>query len=180
MRLRVLAAIISMSVVGVASADDAHTSTKRLTNIPAQGLAPALQALARQWSLQIVYVSEEIGERHTQGAVGEFDPEQALDRLLEGTDLTFKFLDDKDNYYRARGVGRFPLSDRREGRVPGDRGPPTVEYCTGSATRSRDYASQDATGNHRSSAASAGTPPVSFRNGDHCRRQFLSIAGALA
>lgn len=91
----VAAAVIFMSIVGVAVADDAHASTKRLTNIPAQGLAPALQALAKEWNLQIVYVSEEIGERRTQGAIGEFDTEHALDRLLEGTGLTFKYLDDK-------------------------------------------------------------------------------------
>jgi hypothetical protein len=84
-----------MSIVGVAVADDVHTSTKRLTNIPAQRLAPALQALARESNLQIVYVSEEIGERRTQGAVGEFDTEHALGRLLEGTGLTFKYLDEK-------------------------------------------------------------------------------------
>jgi hypothetical protein len=93
MRLCLAAAVVCMSIVGVALADDVHT--RRLTNIPAQGLAPALQHLAKERNLQIVYVSEEIGERHTQGAVGELDPEQALGLLLKGTGLTFEHLDDE-------------------------------------------------------------------------------------
>jgi len=84
-----------MSIVGIALADDGQTSTRRLVNIPAQGLAPALQLLAKEWHLQIVYVSEEVGERRTQGSVGELDPQQALGQLLEGTGLTFQHLDDK-------------------------------------------------------------------------------------
>jgi len=92
MRLWVAAAVVYMSLVTVAVADD---SSRQTTNIPAQGLAPALQALARARNFQIVYVSEEIGGRSTRGAVGEFTPEEALARLLAGTGLTFKYLDDK-------------------------------------------------------------------------------------
>ena len=95
MRACVAAAVIWMSVVGVAAADDMHASIKKPTNIPAQGLGPALQILAKDRSLQIIYVSEEIGERRTQGAVGEFNAEEALRKLLEGTGLTFKYLDDR-------------------------------------------------------------------------------------
>jgi len=95
MRLYVAAAVIWMSIVAVAVADDIHASIQKPTNIPAQGLGPALQTLAKDRNLQIIYVSEEIGERRTQGAVGEFNVEEALNRLLQGTGLTFKYLDDK-------------------------------------------------------------------------------------
>lgn len=92
MRLCVAAAVVYMSIVTVAVADD---SLKQTTNIAAQDLAPALQALAKARNFQIIYVSEEISGRSTQGAVGELTPQEALARLLAGTGLTFKYLDDK-------------------------------------------------------------------------------------
>jgi outer membrane receptor protein involved in Fe transport len=67
----------------------------RETNIPAQGLGPALELLAREFDVQIVFVSEDINHLHTQGAIGKFTPEQALKQLLIGTGRTFKYLDEK-------------------------------------------------------------------------------------
>jgi len=95
MRITVTAAAISMTIVGVSIADVVHASIKQPTNIPAQLLAPALQDLAKDRNFQIVYVSEEIGDRRTGGAVGEYTPEEALKQLLRGTGLTYKYLDEK-------------------------------------------------------------------------------------
>jgi hypothetical protein len=94
--LWIAAAVIYLGcLVTVAMADPVHSPTKKATNIPAQELAPALQALARERNFQIVYVSEDISGRSTQGAVGDLTPEEALARLLAGTGFTFKDLDDK-------------------------------------------------------------------------------------
>lgn len=95
MRITVTAAAFYVTIVGLASADDVHASIKQPTNIPAQRLAPALQSLAKDRNFQIVYVSEEIGDRRTGGAVGVYTPEEALKQLLSGTGLTYKYLDDK-------------------------------------------------------------------------------------
>jgi len=95
MRITVTAAAICMTIVGVSIADVVHASIKQPTNIPAQLLAPALQDLAKDRNFQIVYVSEEIGDRRTAGAVGEYTPEEALKQLLRGTGLTYKYLDEK-------------------------------------------------------------------------------------
>jgi outer membrane receptor protein involved in Fe transport len=95
MRLGVVAIAICMSIVGLAVADDAQASIKKQTNIPAQALAPALEMLARDRNFQIVYVSEEIKDLRTQGAIGEFTSEEALKRLLNGTGLAFRYLDEK-------------------------------------------------------------------------------------
>jgi hypothetical protein len=95
MRWCIAATVICMSTATVAAADDVHAWIKKPTNIPAQGLAPALQILAKDRNFQIIYVSEEISGRRTQGAVGELTPEEAIKQLLEGTGLTFKYLDDK-------------------------------------------------------------------------------------
>ena len=94
-RITVTAAVVWMTVVGLSVANDVHASIKQATNIPAQPLAPALQSLAKDRDFQIVYVSEEIGDRRTAGAVGEFTPEEALKQLLRGTGLTYKYLDEK-------------------------------------------------------------------------------------
>jgi iron complex outermembrane recepter protein len=95
MRIAVTAAAISMTVVGLSVAADVRASIKQPTNTPAQPLAPALQSLAKDRDFQIVYVSEEIGDRRTGGAVGEYTPEEALKQLLRGTGLTYKYLDEK-------------------------------------------------------------------------------------
>ena len=95
MRITVRAIAICMTIVGLSIADNVHASIKQATNIPAQNLAPALQSLAKDRDFQIVYVSEEIGDRRTGGAVGEYTPEEALKQLLRGTGLTYKYLDEK-------------------------------------------------------------------------------------
>jgi outer membrane receptor protein involved in Fe transport len=84
-----------MAVVGLSIAAEVRASIKQPTNIPAQSLAPALQSLAKDRNFQIVYVSEEVGDRRTGGAVGEYTPEEALKQLLRGTGLTYKYLDEK-------------------------------------------------------------------------------------
>jgi outer-membrane receptor for ferric coprogen and ferric-rhodotorulic acid len=95
MRLSVAAACLCCCLVGFSSANDAHASIRKETNIPAEGLGPALNALAKDRNFQIVYVTEEIANVHTDGAVGEFTTEEALKKLLTGTGLTFRYLDDK-------------------------------------------------------------------------------------
>ena len=120
----VAAAVVYMSVVTVAAADDASASTRKTTNILAQALAPALQALAKDRNFQIIYVSEEISGRSTQGAVGELTPEEALERLLAGTGLTFKYLDHKTitivpmSQAASRSVAAPPQSTTAQGAQP--------------------------------------------------------------
>lgn len=92
--LQCVAAAVCMAFVTVAVADDVHSPLKKSTNIPAQELAPALQALAKDRNFQVVYVSEEIKGRSTRGAAGELTSAEALERLLEGTGLTFTYLDE--------------------------------------------------------------------------------------
>jgi hypothetical protein len=80
-------------VVGVA--DDVPAPIKKKTNIQAQSLGTALQELARDRNFQIVYVSENVTSLRTQGAFGDLTPEEALQQLLAGTGLTFRYLDEK-------------------------------------------------------------------------------------
>jgi iron complex outermembrane receptor protein len=95
MRLSVVVTAACMSIVGLSIADDVHASVRKYLNIPSQGLGPALNALAKQRGFQIVYVTEELNGYRTKGAVGEFTPEEALNKLLNGTGFTFRYVDGK-------------------------------------------------------------------------------------
>jgi iron complex outermembrane recepter protein len=95
MRLSIVVGTICLSFVGLCSAAGSWASITRETNIPAQGLEPALEMLASEYGVQIVFVSEDISHLRTQGAAGTLTPEQALRQLLVGTGRTFKYLDEK-------------------------------------------------------------------------------------
>jgi iron complex outermembrane recepter protein len=95
MRWSVTVGVACLTFVGLCSAAGSWASISRETNIPAQGLGPALETLAREYNVQIVFVSEDISHLRTQGAVGNLTPEQALRQLLIGTGRTFKYLDEK-------------------------------------------------------------------------------------
>ncbi|MEJ1964472.1 MAG: TonB-dependent receptor [Gammaproteobacteria bacterium] len=68
---------------------------KQHTDIPAQGLGTALEALARQRQLQLVYLSDSVDTQQTSGAAGELTADEALTKLLSGTGLTYRYLDDR-------------------------------------------------------------------------------------
>jgi iron complex outermembrane receptor protein len=88
-------AAMCLSVSGFSQAADAGSTDRIPTHIPGQPLGSALQSLAKERGLQLVYVTEEVGELRTAGAIGSFTSDEALATLLEGTGLTFKYLDDR-------------------------------------------------------------------------------------
>jgi iron complex outermembrane recepter protein len=144
MRLSVVMACLSLCMIGFSSADDAHASIRKETHIPAEGLGPALNALAKDRNFQVVYVTEEIANVRTQGAIGEFTTEEALKRLLTGTGLTYRYLDDK-----TVTIGSATPSNERSGHAskttssesPGD--PNSNQEADKSAPRSLRLAQSD-------------------------------------
>jgi iron complex outermembrane recepter protein len=90
MRISVVATAICLSIFGIAAGADA--ATRQPTNIAAQELGAALETLARDRDVQIVYRSELVGEHRTAGANGNLTFEEALTQLLNGTGLTFRYL----------------------------------------------------------------------------------------
>ncbi len=94
--MRLIVVIAGMILFfGLCAAGDVQASSRTPINIVPQGLGPALQTLAMERGFQIVYVSDEVNAVRTEGAVGEFTSEEALKKLLNGTRLTFHYLDDK-------------------------------------------------------------------------------------
>lgn len=90
MRFSVAVAIACVSIAAFSAADDVNAAIRKNTNIPAQGLGPALQMLAKSRGFQIVYVADEVNSLRTQGASGELTTEEALTQLLDGTGFTYR------------------------------------------------------------------------------------------
>ena len=75
-----LAATLSMSAHAVAD------SPKKV-DVPAGDLTAALETLAKQSGVEFVYSADQLKGIHTNGVHGNFTPEKAVIKLLEGTKL---------------------------------------------------------------------------------------------
>ena len=95
MRIAVVVAVVCISSVGLALANGASASSREPTHIVAQGLGPALKQLAQSRGLQVLYLSNTVRDIRTNGASGDITANQALEQLLSGTGLTYRYLDDK-------------------------------------------------------------------------------------
>ncbi|HEY2635736.1 MAG TPA: TonB-dependent receptor plug domain-containing protein, partial [Steroidobacteraceae bacterium] len=67
---------------------------RKLTHIAAQDLGPALKQLAQSHGLQVLYLSTTVRDVQTRGANGEITANEAFDQLLDGTGLTYRYLDE--------------------------------------------------------------------------------------
>jgi iron complex outermembrane recepter protein len=94
MRLSVAVTLCVLSSMCLA-ADPAKASIRKITNIPAEGLGAALQALASTYDFQVLYRTEVVKDLKTHGAVGTFTPQEALGTVLAGTGLAYKYVDDR-------------------------------------------------------------------------------------
>ena len=70
----------------------AFEPTKLAADIPAQPLAQALAALARQTGLQLVYVSGVLRDQRSHAVSAGLGANEALTRMLDGTGLKFEYL----------------------------------------------------------------------------------------
>ena len=95
MRLSVVACCLSLGWVGLSLANDANASMRKTTDIPAEELGSALQTLAKDYDFQVLYRTEIVKDLRTDGAVGTLTSDEALGKVLRGTGLTYKYLDEK-------------------------------------------------------------------------------------
>jgi iron complex outermembrane recepter protein len=102
-RIAVLAAAVCLSTIGLANADDAN-AVRKPTHIAAQYLGPALKQLAQSRGLQVLYLSNTVRDVQTHGANGDITANEAFDQLLDGTGLTYRYIDENT-------VTVVPLSD---------------------------------------------------------------------
>jgi iron complex outermembrane receptor protein len=95
MRISVIASASCLCLVSLVQADSAKAFIRITTNIPAEELGSALQTVAKDYDFQVLYRTELVKDLRTQGAVGSLTSDEALDKVLKGTGLTYKYLDDK-------------------------------------------------------------------------------------
>lgn len=146
--LAILATAFVLASVNLQAADN---NQKFSLSIESQELAAALQEFASQTGLQIVYFAK-IAEnaKPTHRLNGEFSAEQALDQLLDGTDLVYSSIDENtysisrrgsDNAGNSEGTG-VPASMADPLMAPGSRtGNQTLAQNDASATKSGSTAS---------------------------------------
>jgi Secretin and TonB N terminus short domain len=90
------AAMIAASVVAflcvARAAEPEPPSTAQLVDfaIPSQPLASALHDYGRRLGIQVLYESRSAMGRQSEAVQGQFTPDEALKRLLAGTDLTIR------------------------------------------------------------------------------------------
>lgn len=94
MRLRVLAITVCLSMVALAESAAAEHVARSPTSIAPQTLARALEILAKDRNVQLVYRSELVNDRRTRGASGVLTLEEALTQLLNRSGLIYRYLDD--------------------------------------------------------------------------------------
>ncbi len=93
--ITIIVVAVGLSLFGPSGFADVASTAKRPTTIPAQGLETALETLAKEYKFQILYRTELVGSLRTNGATGELTPDEALRQLLDGTGLTYRYLDEK-------------------------------------------------------------------------------------
>ena len=93
MRMTAVAAAVSHSLIGVSMADMSSATVRKPTHIVAQALGSALNQLAQSRGLQVLYLSNTVRDVRTHGADGDITANEAFDQLLDGTGLTYRYLD---------------------------------------------------------------------------------------
>ena len=95
MRITLAVAVACLTLGGLAAAGDATAAIRKETYIPAEGLGPALTKLAKEFDFQVLYRTEIVSDLKSPGAIGALTSDEALGKVLTGTGLTYKYLDDK-------------------------------------------------------------------------------------
>ncbi len=86
--------VVSASVASMAvmtRAVHAQSQQHVAFDIPAGPLSGALAAFGRQAGLQVTYLPEIVSDKSTGGVSGNVAPRDALDRLLQGSGLSYRF-----------------------------------------------------------------------------------------
>ncbi len=94
------------------------TETPISLSLPAQPLRDALNGLAGQTGLQIIYTAEDVAADLTAPRLeGPFTPEAALQRLLKNSGLTFEFLNTRTVAIGGDRQSAAPANERSSSRV---------------------------------------------------------------
>jgi iron complex outermembrane recepter protein len=85
-----LPALLASVLLGLAVALCPAADAVKYLDIPAGDLTTALELLARQSQVEIIYSREQLTGLHTAGVHGDLTTQDALAQLLKGTKLVIK------------------------------------------------------------------------------------------
>ena len=161
MRIIPAAATLGLLFVGLSVPADGQAAMNRMrTEIPPEALAPALRSLAKELSFQIVFASKDVASLRTHGAVGEFTPAEALQRVLSGTGMTFRYVDPHTvTVMRIAGAGR--ASSAVEPSAPGPSTPSQADGKEGKKNSSPGFRSAQVDEGQASGVASIASQSTS-------------------
>ncbi|MHC9085766.1 TonB-dependent receptor [Luteimonas sp. RIT-PG2_3] len=109
MHLSKAIAVACLVMSGAMVSNPVHAQERKPITIEAQGLASALERFALERNIEVIYRSEVVGARRTLGVDGEMTSDEALQKLLDGTGLTFRYLG--ENSVSIVAVGETTSSD---------------------------------------------------------------------
>jgi iron complex outermembrane receptor protein len=81
---------IAAILAGLSMSAHAIADAARPINVPAGDLVTALESLAKQADIELVYQAEQLRGIHTDGVNGTYEPKEAVSLLLKGTQLTIR------------------------------------------------------------------------------------------
>jgi len=157
MRTLVAAAVACSILVSLADAQNSQASIRIAVSIPAQDLSTALQEFAQERKLYLVYDDADVAKQRTAGASGEMTGDEVLARLLEGTGLTYKYLNEKT--VTILPVGTAPEAKKEE-KTSGATEAQKRSFWEGFQVAQLDQGSSTAVGASQSPPARSENPPL--------------------
>lgn len=155
-----------------ASAGTVESAPVLSNPIPSQPLAAALAEFARQTRLQFVYVATIVRSRTSRDVPAGLEPVDALGRLLDGTGLSFEFLNPRTVRIFETATAA-PTAPSKTGDAPKRR----IESDAESASRSKDSGALDeviVTSQRRSESISTVPMSISVISASDLGREHIS------
>ena len=108
-------------LTGAATVASAHASRpdKLAFKIAASAAPEALAEFVRQSGFQVLYDFDAIRHVGTHEVTGQLDPTEALNLMLEGSGLTFEFINERTISVRPRPPSVVPVAQPTTSRDPG-------------------------------------------------------------
>jgi TonB-dependent siderophore receptor len=94
-RITPAVAFACLASAGLFPVDRVDAAIRETTNISARALELALNLFAKERNIQLVYRSELVSDRQSYGAVGELTVEEGLTEILDGTGLSYRYIDSR-------------------------------------------------------------------------------------
>ena len=113
MRITLAAAVACFAILGATAAAQVSAAIQKSADIPEQNLGDALRSLADTRGVQFIVLSDDVESRHTSGAVGYLTMDEALKKLLKGSGLEYRYVDDKTISIYHRGASHSARTSAR-------------------------------------------------------------------